>query len=85
MLGGRAEKAAVQRTALSVQMTEVIKDIAELKADSRARWDHHEAQHTTEAQTRLVGRRWLIAIGVACLGSMAAVLGLLIQILGHVH
>lgn len=63
----------VGQAALSVQLAEVVKDLAELKADTRAWQQGHEKQHADAEQARVNGRRWLISVGIA---GVAAVAGL---------
>lgn len=72
-------------TGLQAQMTEVVKDLAELKADVNARFEAHTRQHDQDRRERVTGRRWLIGTGIAGLMAMSAVAGLLVEVLMHVH
>lgn len=68
-------EAAVQVTALSVQMSEVMKDLGQLNL----RMDQHEQRHEAEKKERVVNRRWMIGIAVACLSAIDGPLIYLIQ------
>jgi len=70
---------------MQLQITDLIKDMADSRADTREwRADHVEA-HRAEVQARLVTRRWLWGIAAAYLGSTAAILAMLQSVLAHVH
>jgi len=66
---------------LTGQVTDLIKDMAELKLVFQG----HETQHKKEQDERRSGRRWVVATLVAGLGGFAAVIGLLVDVLAHVH
>lgn len=66
---------------LSVQMTEVIKDVTEVKNDLGLFRREHGEQHAGEHQARVVARRWAIATLIAAL---AAIEGPLLYLI-HVH
>jgi TolA-binding protein len=70
---------------LQSQITDMIKDIAELKTDLNTRFEAHQRIHDQDHQDRISGRRWLIATGIAGLGSMGGVWALLWDILQHLH
>ena len=61
--------------ALAVQITEVIKDVNEVKDDLRGFRRDHESQHRAEASARVTSRRWaitaLIAVWMALEGPIA--------------
>jgi len=92
--GGTKGVAVVQ-----TQLVDVVKDITELKAESGARFDlvdrrfdavgkrfdDHMQIHEQDKRDRIIGRRWLVGIGIAGMGSMAAVLGLLVDVIQHLH
>lgn len=63
------------------QVTELIKDMADLKAVFGA----HEQQHQKEREDRRSGRRWLAGTVIAGLGGLGTVIGLLVDVLRHVH
>lgn len=63
---------------LAVQLTEVVKDVAELKTEMRGWFRDHEDTHRAEERSRLSARRWTIGIIVA---AVAAVDGPLVTIL----
>lgn len=66
---------------LSVQVADVIKDVAEL----RGQLGEHEKQHDTDARARTAGRRWSLGFAVAAFASLATVIGLLLDIASAVH
>ena len=70
---------------LQAQLTDLAKDMAELKGESRTWQQAHESQHQADAAERVSGRRWLVTTAIAGLASMAAAIGLLIDIAAHVH
>ena len=70
---------------LQTQVRELAHDLAELKGETRTWQESHDRAHIQENRDRLAGRRWLIATGVAGVASMAAAIGLLIDIAAHVH
>ena len=72
-------------TAIQVQITDLVKDLAELKGETRAWQEAHSAAHAQEARDRVMGRRWLIGTGIAGIVAMATAVGLLIDIAAHVH
>jgi hypothetical protein len=67
------------------QVTELIKDLTELKVENTGWQAGHALEHKQDKRDRVSGRRWLIGIGFAGLASMAAVIGLLEQVLAHIH
>jgi hypothetical protein len=66
---------------LSVQVADVIKDVAEL----RGQLGEHERKHEQDERARVAGRRWALGFGVAALASLAAMIGLLLDIAATVH
>jgi hypothetical protein len=70
---------------LQVQLTELVKDVLELKGDMNTRFTSHEKVHETDVKNRVSGRRWLIGTGIAGILSLATVVGLLFDILTHIH
>lgn len=70
---------------LQLQVTEIVADLTQMRADTRAWQTEHERQHEQERRERIVGRRWLVGTGIAGLASMAAVISMLIELLSHVH
>lgn len=74
---------------VAVQLTEVIKDVADVRAELRAdvkdlRGDlaNHRAEHEADARARVSGRRWLIGAATAAL---LAVEGPLAYVISHLH
>lgn len=70
---------------LVAQVSDLAKDIADDKSDTDKWRREHERQHEHDEQARVVGRRWIVGIGVAGLASMATVITMLQQVLVHVH
>lgn len=63
---------------LAVQLTEVIKDLAELKHDVESRFNAHARAHEKDEAKRVSARRWTVATVVA---AVAAVDGPLVTLL----
>lgn len=76
--------AAVQSAQLSTQLAEVIKDLAELRTETRVWQDRHARDHTETEKSRVAGRRWLITTGVAAAIGIAGLYPLVIA-LAHLH
>ncbi len=74
--GGTRGVAAVQ-----IQLTEAIKDIADLRGDMRA----HEQVHERATAAQVTGRRWAVGATIAAGSMLIAMLGLLVDIAGHIH
>jgi hypothetical protein len=66
---------------LASQVTDVIKDVSELRNEL----GKHEEKHVAEERARVAGRRWALGFAVAGLASMATVIGLLLDIAATVH
>lgn len=66
--------------ALQQQMTDTIKDIAELKATFVA----HEEVHKAERIERTNGRRWIIGMVIAGIAALGGLYGFLAIIFQHV-
>lgn len=75
---------AVQSAQLSTQLAEVIKDLAELRTETRVWQDRHARDHTETERARMAGRRWLISTGVAAAIGIAGLYPLVIA-LAHIH
>lgn len=75
---------AVQSAQLSTQLAEVIKDLAELRTETRVWQDRHETAHTAAESARMAGRRWLITTGIAAAIGIAGLYPLVIA-LAHIH
>jgi len=73
------------RTPVLIPLTDVVKDLAEMKADLAGRFEAHQRVHDQDHADRISGRRWLIGTGIAGLGAMGAVLAMLADILQHIH
>jgi hypothetical protein len=66
---------------LSTQVADVIHDVAELRVE----FAQHEQQHRVAEQARIAGRRWAFGYAVALATGLAAVIGLLVNIVYTVH
>lgn len=70
---------------LQAQVTDLVKDVVELKADMNTRFQAHQRQHEVAERERRAGRRWLIGTVIAALVVLVAILTLLLQIAGKVR
>lgn len=71
--------------AIQLQVGELVKDLADMRAETRTWQGQHERSHERDARDRITARRWLIGVGVAGVAAMTTVIGLLIDIASHVH
>ena len=71
--------------ALQVQVVDLIKDVTEMKADMNTKFDAHAKVHETDEQRRIAGRRWLVGSVIGGVASMATVIGMLVDVLSHLH
>lgn len=67
--------------ALQTQMLDLVKDVGKLEISL----EKHEQSHVEERKDRQRARRWIIGTAIAGIASMSAVIGLLIEVLMHVH
>ena len=72
-------------TALQLQMTDLVKDITELRSSVDKRFEKHEKEHVLEKRDRTSARHWAIATSLTVLVAMCTVIGLLLEILARVH
>lgn len=75
--GGTKGVAVVQ-----AQMTEVVRDLTELKAEVDKRFNTHMAQHDRDTRDRLAARRWGVGTFLAAL---AIIVTLLLNITLHLR
>ena len=68
--------------ALSVQVAEVIKDVADVRRDLSAFRHEHAEQHQAEQSARTVTRRWLIGTLIA---AFVAIEGPLTYLIAHLR
>jgi hypothetical protein len=68
---------------VQAQLVDVVKDLAELKADVDRRFDAHSRMHAQEAGERLAGRRWAVGTAIAALVLLVAILALTAQVALH--
>jgi hypothetical protein len=71
--------------AIQSQLVNMVKDLAELKANVDTRFDAHQRVHDQDHADRISGRRWLIGTAIAGIGAMAGMFAMLWDILRHVH
>lgn len=78
--------------ALQQQMTDVIKDVADVKLDVTTlrtdvgtRFDKLALERESDRKERANSRRWAISATIAGAASLAGVYGLLADILSHIH
>lgn len=68
---------------IQAQLTEVVKDVTELKGDMNSRFAEHQRQHEREQSDRAVNRRWGIGIAVALLGAIGGLYPLFLYVATH--
>jgi hypothetical protein len=71
---------------IQAQVTELIKDLTELKTTTESFQKSHDTEHKEEKRTRITGRRWLIGTAIAGTGVLGGIVGLLVEVLkavGH--
>lgn len=66
---------------LTGQVTDLIKDVAEMKVA----FTTHETQHEKEKEDRKAARRWTVGALLTGLGGFGAVITLLVDVLSKVH
>lgn len=66
---------------VQAQLTDVIKDVLELKGEVNARFAEHQRHHERDEDSRAGNRRWALGFGVAILGAI----GGLYPYLAHLH
>lgn len=71
--------------AMQIQVTDLIKDVLDLRSDMNSRFTEHQRQHVESEATRRAGRRWLIGTVIATLVLLVAILGLLLQVISRVR
>jgi hypothetical protein len=69
---------------LQSQLTDLIKEVAELRAETRGWQGGHESQHEKDKRDQLTGRRWLIGTCVGILAAMVALIALVFQVLSEI-
>lgn len=65
--------------AVQVQLSEVAKDLLDLKADVNKRFDDHARVHDQDQAQRTAGRRWQVGTLIAVLVLLVSILGLVIN------
>lgn len=77
---------------VGVQVSEVIKDVADVRAELRADvaelradFEKHNRRHDDEDKARVTGRRWALGFAAAAAASIATIIGMLVTIAQHLH
>lgn len=73
----------LQLTELVKDITEVRNDVANVKTDVGARFDAHHQEHQQAARDQRQGRRWLIGIGLTAVLAMCALVTMVADLLLH--
>ena len=66
---------------LQTQIIDLVKDVTDLNT----RFDTHATVHQKEQDDRVKGRRWMAGAVIAALGSLAAILTVVVEILINTH
>lgn len=67
---------------LQTQVMELIKDLAELRAQAGSWQERHDSQHAADTRERVIGRRWVVGTCIAIVVMLTAVLTLTLQASG---
>src|SRR5215472_5899343 len=67
------------------QLTDLVKDMTELKSEVNTRFEGHQREHDRESRDRMAARRWLIGIGISGVLAATAVGTLLFEIMQKLH
>lgn len=70
---------------LSAQVTDLAKDLVELKTETRGYEAAHQLEHEKERSARVAGHRWLITTSLASLAALATAVGVLLDVAAHLH
>ena len=65
---------------VQTQLTDVIKDVLELKSEINKRFEEHQRQHERDETTRSSNRRWTLGFGVAVLAAIGGLYPYLAQL-----
>ncbi len=65
------------------QLTDVIKDVVELKSEMTSRFAEHSRLHERDEDRRIAGRRWSLAFAVAVIGAVGGLYPLVLAYHGH--
>lgn len=71
--------------AMQSQLTELVKDMTELKTEVNNRFGEHQQMHDKIERERRSGRQWMVGTAIAALLLLVAIITLLFQISGRVH
>lgn len=67
------------------QLIEVVKDVAELRADMNSRFDAHAKAHEQADRDRVTGRRWLIGTALVGIGAMSGLYVMILDLISRHH
>jgi hypothetical protein len=67
-------------TVVQSQLTDVIRDVVELKAEINSRFSDHARQHERDEDQRLSGRRWALAFAVTVVTAIGGLYPLVINL-----
>jgi hypothetical protein len=70
---------------VSIQLTNAIENLAQLRADFKEHEHEHELERVEQEKVRSASRRFRIMAIAAWVGSMSAMLGILLDIAAHLH
>lgn len=72
-------------SALSLQVNQMAKDLAQYQRDNRQWQEEHATRHEDDIRERRASRRWRISTVLAALVVCSAFLGILVDIAVRVH
>jgi len=67
------------------RLIELSKKVARMDEQVEARFGLHDKLHETEKQERVTGRRWMIGTAIGVVVALVAMIGLLLNVIAHVH
>jgi hypothetical protein len=70
---------------IQTQLTDLVKDVTELKTEVNSRFDSHQRVHDQDKIDRINGRRWLIATIIGAAASIAGLYFMMVQVLQSIH
>jgi hypothetical protein len=65
---------------VQAQLTDVIKDVTELKAEMNNRFTEHQRQHERDEDKRTTARRWSMGFAVAMIGAVGGLYPLVLAL-----
>jgi ribosomal protein S15P/S13E len=70
---------------IQAQLTDLVKDVGKLESEVSQKFAEHIQVHKEDQQNRVTGRRWMIGISIAGLGSLGGVFGMLVYLVNHLR